>query len=41
MALHYENIRKVFAGCPVVVATGDPETGKSMSMIAVAALYGQ
>ena len=41
MALHYENIRKIFGGCPVVVATGNPETGKSTSMKAVAALYGQ
>ena len=41
MALHYENIREIFGGCPVVVATGNPETGKSTSMKAVAALYGQ
>ena len=41
MALHYEKIRDIFAGCPVVVATGQPETGKSTSMKAVAAIYGQ
>ena len=40
MALHYEKIREVFAGCPVVVATGDPETGQSTSIKVVAALYG-
>ena len=27
MALHYEKIRDIFAGCPVVVATGQPERG--------------
>lgn len=41
MALHYEKIQDIFAGCPVVVATGEPETGKSTSMRAVAAICGQ
>ena len=41
MALHYEKIRDIFAGCPVVVATGEPETWKSTSMKAVGAIYGQ
>lgn len=41
MALHYEKIREVFGGCPVIVAIGKPETGKSTTMKAVAALYGQ
>ena len=41
MALHYEKIQEIFGGCPVVVVTGDPKTGKSTSMKAVAALYDQ
>lgn len=41
MVLHYEKIREIFDGCPVIVATGNPKTGKSTSMKAVAVLYGQ
>ena len=29
IALHYERIREVFGGCPVILAIGIPETGKS------------
>lgn len=41
MAMHYNQITDIFGGCPVVVATGEPETGKSTSMKATMAVFGK
>lgn len=32
MSLHYIALNELFSGCPVVVATGEPETGKSTTI---------
>lgn len=40
MSLHYSSITMTFAGCPVVVAHGPAETGKTTSIKATLAMLG-
>ncbi len=41
MALHYSKIIEVLSGCPIVVAVGPSETGKSTSIKAALAFSGK
>jgi hypothetical protein len=40
MAFHYEQVCSIWSGCPVVVAFGPPETGKSTAIIIGLSLLG-
>ena len=40
MAFHYSTIKELYGGCPVVVAMGPSETGKSTAIRAALALFG-
>ena len=40
MAFHYEHVLSLWGGCPIVVALGPPETGKSTAIVMGLALMG-
>lgn len=40
MTFHYATIKDVFGGCPITVAMGDSETGKSTALKAALSLFG-
>lgn len=40
MSFHYRQIADLFEGCPQVMATGPPSTGKTLSMHAALSLFG-
>lgn len=40
MAFHYEQVRSTWSGCPVTVAFGPPETGKSTAIVMALSLMG-
>jgi len=40
MAFHYSKIKELYGGCPIVVAMGPSETGKSTAIRAALALFG-
>lgn len=40
MTFHYATIKDIFGGCPITVAMGDSETGKSTALKAALSLFG-
>ena len=40
MAFHYSTIKEIFGGCPITVAIGESETGKSTTIRAALSLFG-
>ena len=40
MVLHYKTITRIYAGCPIVVYLGPPETGKTTALKAALSLTG-
>ena len=40
LAFHYETVVELYGGCPITVAVGEPETGKSTAIRAGLALGG-
>ena len=40
MTFHYATIKDMFGGCPITVAMGDSETGKSTALKATLSLFG-
>lgn len=40
MSLHYSTITKEYGGCPIVIAVGPSETGKTTALTAALSLSG-
>lgn len=39
LSFHYETVVEEYGGCPITVAIGEPETGKSMAIRAGLSLF--